>query len=246
MVKKVQRFSDVPRVDASPAINHAASSVTNSGRESGGRELSTSERIIAAATALFAKKGFAGTSTKEICEAAAVNIAAVHYHFGTKEQLLRHILESYGGARLKALQRTLEPPKNAGELSFRLRMFLAEALEPFLLQPDLCRLVQTEMELLHARSEDAFRKTFLPVFETLVDFLSQAKRQKLIAKDIDPRLAGRMLYSLICQGTRCDDVNQRLHGVSLRDSAYRAKWLDQVLSVFLNGVSGVANEDIRK
>jgi AcrR family transcriptional regulator len=48
----------------------------------------TKERILAAAEWLFAEEGFARTSLRAITLKAGVNVAAVHYHFGSKEALL--------------------------------------------------------------------------------------------------------------------------------------------------------------
>ena len=48
----------------------------------------TKERILDAAETLFAEKGFAGTSLRTITRAAGVNLAAVNYHFGSKEALI--------------------------------------------------------------------------------------------------------------------------------------------------------------
>lgn len=45
-----------------------------------------SDRILTAAHNLFATRGF-GISLREITESARVNIAAVNYHFGSKERL---------------------------------------------------------------------------------------------------------------------------------------------------------------
>ena len=53
----------------------------------------TRNQIIRAAEVLFARKGYAATSVREITEAAGVNIAAVNYHFGSKENLLIEILD---------------------------------------------------------------------------------------------------------------------------------------------------------
>ena len=47
----------------------------------------TRERLLAAASELFADKGFAGTTVAEFCDAAQSNISAVNYYFGGKESL---------------------------------------------------------------------------------------------------------------------------------------------------------------
>jgi AcrR family transcriptional regulator len=53
---------------------------------------STRDRILDAAEQLFAEEGFAGTSLREITSLAGANVAAVNYHFGSKEELLRAVL----------------------------------------------------------------------------------------------------------------------------------------------------------
>ena len=52
----------------------------------------TRRQILETAGPIYAEKGFARTTTKEICAAAGVNIAAVNYHFGGKDGLYRSIL----------------------------------------------------------------------------------------------------------------------------------------------------------
>jgi AcrR family transcriptional regulator len=49
---------------------------------------STKARILQAAEDLFARYGYDGTTTRDIAEDAGVNLAQVHYHWGTKEELL--------------------------------------------------------------------------------------------------------------------------------------------------------------
>ncbi|HCC58029.1 MAG TPA: hypothetical protein DEQ47_12390 [Solibacterales bacterium] len=51
-------------------------------------------QILDVAVDLFAKKGFAGTTTKEIAAAAGVNEAIIFRHFATKEQLYIAILDA--------------------------------------------------------------------------------------------------------------------------------------------------------
>ncbi|MDR3196287.1 MAG: TetR/AcrR family transcriptional regulator [Planctomycetaceae bacterium] len=51
-------------------------------------------RIIEAAGPIFAQKGFAATTVREICAAAKVNQAAINYYFGSKESLYKEVFDS--------------------------------------------------------------------------------------------------------------------------------------------------------
>jgi len=52
----------------------------------------TKEQIISVAERLFAERGFAGTTLRSVVSEAGVNLAAVHYHFGSKEELFRAVV----------------------------------------------------------------------------------------------------------------------------------------------------------
>src|ERR1700682_6647964 len=52
----------------------------------------TKARILDAAEALFMEHGFEATSLRTITAAAGANLAAVNYHFGTKEELFEAVL----------------------------------------------------------------------------------------------------------------------------------------------------------
>ncbi|WP_346293358.1 TetR/AcrR family transcriptional regulator [Sphaerothrix gracilis] len=52
----------------------------------------TKTQILDVAERLIAEKGFAGTTLRNIVSAAKVNLAAVHYHFGSKEELFRAVV----------------------------------------------------------------------------------------------------------------------------------------------------------
>lgn len=68
---------------------------------------STKERLLTAAEDLFAQFGFAGTSLRQVTTRADVNIAAVNYHFGSKENLVNEVfrrrLDELSQKRLAAL-----------------------------------------------------------------------------------------------------------------------------------------------
>lgn len=61
----------------------------------------TRERLLDVSEELFAEKGIAGTSLRVLTQTAGVNLAAVHYHFGSKDGLVDAVLER----RAKALNR---------------------------------------------------------------------------------------------------------------------------------------------
>jgi AcrR family transcriptional regulator len=52
----------------------------------------TKEKILDAAEALFMEHGFEATSMRQMTAAAGVNLAAVNYHFGSKEVLFQAVL----------------------------------------------------------------------------------------------------------------------------------------------------------
>jgi AcrR family transcriptional regulator len=55
-------------------------------------ETDTKQRILDVAEEMFAEQGFGGTSLRAIIAAAEVNLAAVHYHFRSKEALLEAVI----------------------------------------------------------------------------------------------------------------------------------------------------------
>jgi AcrR family transcriptional regulator len=114
------------------------------------------EALIAHGTRIFATKGFAAASTREICHAAGANVAAIHYYFGDKEGLYRAVLtapieaigdqfEGFDDPALPlqdAIRRVLRPfvamalDADADALHVQ-RLHLREALEPSMVFRDV-------------------------------------------------------------------------------------------------------------
>lgn len=88
---------------------------------------STKDRIISAAEDLFAMHGFAGTSLRQVTSQADVNIAAVNYHFGSKENLINEVfrrrLDQLSADRIRAL-------RAVGESDSRLDGILSAFIAP--------------------------------------------------------------------------------------------------------------------
>jgi TetR/AcrR family transcriptional regulator, regulator of cefoperazone and chloramphenicol sensitivity len=55
----------------------------------------TKERLLTAATRVFADRGFKETTVREICALAGANVAAVNYHFGGKDKLYSTVLGDF-------------------------------------------------------------------------------------------------------------------------------------------------------
>jgi len=78
--------------------------------------LSTKDRILDAAEKLFADNGFAATSMRALTAEADVNLAAVHYHFGSKEALIEAVFaRRLGPLNRERLDRLAELEEAAGE-----------------------------------------------------------------------------------------------------------------------------------
>lgn len=76
--------------------------------------MKTKERILEAACRAFAERGFRETTIAAICGEAEANIAAVNYHFGSKEKLYEAVWE-YADARSRDIYRIEEPGEKPGE-----------------------------------------------------------------------------------------------------------------------------------
>ena len=95
-------------------------------------EAGTRERILEAATALFAEQDFRRVTVRAICRAAGVNVAAVNYHFGDKAALYREVVQS----ALDAMRGTTDESRRLGEgrppeeqLAIFVRTFVRRLLE---------------------------------------------------------------------------------------------------------------------
>ena len=179
----------------------------------------TKARILDTAERLFAEKGYSATSLRHIIGEAGVNLAAIHYHFHTKEDLLEAIvlrgatpLNQERLALLARFEREAGGQPSAEKIleallapTFRLAQDWAERGVPF------ARL----MGRLHAEGDvllKIVKKNFGPVLAAFISALRRAlpdlpEKELLWRMDF---VVGAMAHTLrsahqmefVCQGTR--------------------------------------------
>lgn len=103
------------------------------------------ERLLAAATKLFARYGYAATSARRLANAAGTNVAMISYYFGGKRGLLEAVFDDYF-AKAQALERELDdallPDASADAI---LAASLPRLVAFYRREPDLIRVVFTEL-----------------------------------------------------------------------------------------------------
>jgi TetR/AcrR family transcriptional regulator, regulator of cefoperazone and chloramphenicol sensitivity len=83
----------------------------------------TRQQLLEVAGRVFAERGYVDATSKEICERANANIAAVNYHFGGKDGLYAAVLEE-AHARLLSIDIVTEITQAKASAADKLRLLL--------------------------------------------------------------------------------------------------------------------------
>ncbi len=179
------------------------------------RGLDTRARLRDAALRLFAEKGYAQTSTREICSEASVNAAAIHYYFSDKAGLYREVylapilqlLEAAVDAARRdapfeavmrmSYQTLLAPLRHEDEMTMQiLKLHFREHADPTgLVGDEVATRVQAHLDAIVGvlcretgvpRPDDDLRRLAASLVALATDFLVNADRMRRIV----PRLYG--------------------------------------------------------
>lgn len=144
----------------------------------------TRERLLDEAEIAFANHGYAGTSLRRITQAAKVNLAAVSYHFGSKEGLLKAVLERRVGpmnaTRLKNLSEYLASlePKEAPQTRVLVELLVRTPIVHFRSLGERGLAIQRFLGRSHSEPNELVqrltRETFLEVFESFLRAFQKA------------------------------------------------------------------------
>lgn len=108
-----------------------------------GADISTEEKIKAAARIVFMQKGYAATRTRDIAEAAELNLALLNYYFRSKEKLFEIVMME----KMQKFFSVIVPVlmDNTMELEKKVELIVANYIDMLLKNQDLPIFVLSEI-----------------------------------------------------------------------------------------------------
>ena len=167
----------------------------------------TRARLLEAAREVVVQHGFQGATVREICRRAEANVAAVSYHFGSKDGLLA---EALNFAPLKAMQ--LANEKIGGSPEMRLRLFIRDFMLMLLDEAGgspPCRIMARELADPTPALDQIVREAIAPLHEFLVKLVREIAGSGIAEAELR-----RCMHSLLGQCLyyrHSHPVLQRLH-----------------------------------
>lgn len=132
-------------------------------------------KILTAAKELFARKGFEGTSTREIVNAAGVNISLIAYHFGGKENVLFALFDHFmDGAYHEDVS------FGDSELVEEFKSILIRIIKLRFEEPELISILHHEI-ILNSGRTDKIKASLIPVWTRVELLLDEGKRRGLFS-----------------------------------------------------------------
>jgi TetR/AcrR family acrAB operon transcriptional repressor len=167
-----------------------------SSRNRQSRSAATRTRILDAAGALFARRGYDATSVADICEQAGVTKGAFYYHFATKQQAFLDLRDRW----LAPLDAQFKLTRAEGETLPQVLQRIAEMAQPIFEAVGGDQRQQIFLELLSAARQDAAilpamlspRRKYRNLFARLV----RAGVAEGTLRDVDATLAAEVLVTL--------------------------------------------------
>jgi AcrR family transcriptional regulator len=186
-------------------------------------------QIIEAATTLFSRKGFRGTTTREIARAVGVSEAMLFKHFATKEELYAAIIEAK--SHVVQLMDTVLGAAERGDDAEVLRTLAREMIARTRADPTLMRLTFFSALEGHALSDMMFRSRV----QQLDDFLSRYIARRIAAgafRAVDPLQAAWNFSGMVAYHVQ----RRELFGQKPPRHLTSDRAVEEIVHLFLNGV----------
>ena len=133
---------------------------------------STRGRILLAASALFAQRGYFGTSTRDIADAVAIRQPSLFHHFGAKHEIFRTLVELDLGPSIDRIRGRLAEDSTWAE---KLHLTIACDVREALIQPFDARGLYQDAVL--GLDEFADEREGIALFHELVERLISGGRE---------------------------------------------------------------------
>jgi len=172
------------------------------------------ERILAAATELFATRGYAGAGVDRLAERSGIAKTAIYYHFGNKEGLLAAVLERTATEWIEAIQ---QAARHAGDPAARLDRALVGMRAMLEERPWIYKLFQI-LTLEVAEEKPEIRETLQGIIRRARSAITEGIREALGVDLPDAEgVAGLLLAALdgISLGMQIDPERVSLDSVFL-------------------------------
>ena len=196
------------------------------------RETTKAQRqdILDAAEKLFSRKGFKGTTTKDLAQEAGVHEAILFRHFKNKRELYREIVElKLARNRPTALEQMETSAKKRNDRGFFEALALG-LLTRFEEDPSIPRLILYSALEEHEPPETAGERQ-LRVEQPTLDYITTRIREGAFRK-VDPHHAvlafGAMLFGYV--------VRQQIVGMNTHKVFDRKKIAHTFVTIFLEGM----------
>jgi TetR/AcrR family fatty acid metabolism transcriptional regulator len=156
----------------------------------GRRSVRTRERIVAAATEVFARRGLHGARVADIAEAAGIAYGLVYHHFRNKEEILAAIFQERWAMHLRYLTEVADSP-----LPFRERIARLVHLwvETYRNEPHVMTVLINEISRSYEFIESHDVGTVLEAFDIVERMVLQAQQAGEVRADLDPRLGAYLI-----------------------------------------------------
>lgn len=105
--------------------------------------LDTEEKIKEAARTIFHQKGYAATRTRDIAEAAGVNLALLNYYFRSKEKLFNIIMSETLGRFMEKIRLIFNDPGST--LEEKIGMITSQYIDLLIDEPEIPLFIISEV-----------------------------------------------------------------------------------------------------
>lgn len=156
----------------------------------------TANRILNQAMRIFLEKGYHGTSIDDITRAAKLTKGALYWHFRSKEDLLKRIIEEYEGRFLDGMIQAVN--EVTGSILHKIEKYFRYNTAFAYYNRELCVSFDTlaaELVGAHHGVEIEFRRIYKKYQRFLSNLIVQGKKEKVFKKEIDENLAALVIIA---------------------------------------------------